>query len=360
MTTVQSHAHQASTAPPVHVWDKILEWLRLLAVVWLLLVGLWSGPALGASLVYPNGLLQVEAGLAVVLVLLALRGRVRPLRDYPFLWPCLAMLALCAVAATMRVEVRGTAPAAEALRLWKDGEPMARGLLLYLALAGQPRLLRVAWVALLCGLALQVAAAILQHLMHVSRFYANLDAGWAGGWAPVTEWNTPAVNVLQPAPRVQGLTSYINLTAAMLAASLPFWALPPIFRIPNSRWVRVALGGGALLTAVALWYTNSRGPLLAVILVAALIFFRLAVRWRWSFLGTLGALLLAVVPARPRWSVAAFVAAIGLAFFTRRHRLACYFLPVIFALGLAGGLQILRCLCDALPIKLAHQRTRSG
>ena len=56
---------------------------------------------------------------------------------------------------------------------------MARGMLLYLAIAGQPRFTRVAWVGLFAGISVLAAACIVQHCTVVTRWYADLDCGWA-------------------------------------------------------------------------------------------------------------------------------------------------------------------------------------
>lgn len=321
----------------MHVLEHACEWARLLAVAWLLLVGLWSAPALGATLVYPNGMLAVEAVLAVVLIILGWRGRVRPLRSYPFLWPCLAVLAVCAVAAALRVLVRGTAADAEALRLWQTGEPMARALLLYLAIAGHPRIPRIAWMAVLAGMTLQAGAAVIQHATGVSRWYADLDTGWTTGWQPTAE-AVQHVHGQMIAQRVQGLTSYINLTAAMLAASLPCWMVPSIFGFPKRLRLRLLIGLGGVATVAALWYTQSRGPAFAVIPAALLLAWRLSPWWRVNVLVAMVAFVLVMLLASPFWGcVAVLVALAGLAG-VRRWRVL---LPLTLALGLAGGLQVL-------------------
>ncbi|HEX2950425.1 MAG TPA: O-antigen ligase family protein [Armatimonadota bacterium] len=327
--------HSASS--PTQFFNQYLEGILTACVAWLLLVGLWSGPAYGASLVYRNGLLPVEIVLTVTIVLLAFRGRIRSLRDYPFFWPCLAVVGLSTFAAICRITLRGTATGDEELLLWRQGEPMLRGVLLFLAIVGRPKIIRVAWIALLIGLALQVCAAVVQHFTHISRWYADLDRGWATGWSPVygpvSTADSPA-----PAPRVQGLTSYINLTAAMLAASLPFWALPPIFRIPQAAMGRVVMIVGGLVTAAGLFYTNSRGPIMAVALVMVLLCLRPALPWKVSSLTAIAACGLAIWSESKRLALAMFISAIVLAtLFKRRH--VRYLLPVIFALGLAGGIQ---------------------
>ncbi|MHB9134726.1 MAG: O-antigen ligase family protein [Armatimonadota bacterium] len=236
--------------------DNFLSWVRMASVAWLLLVGLWSGPSLGATLVYPNGLVGVEAVLALVLILQSRRGQLLSPRAYPFLWPCLAVLGICALAALLRTMLHHTA--FDWLRLWKDGEPMARGLLLFLAIAGQPRTTRLAWVSMLIGIGLLAGATTLQHLFSVTRWYRDLDGGWASGWQSV------------PGFRSQGLTSYINLTGAMLAASLPYWLLPLLMRMALSWSARAAIMVGGLLCAAGFWFTNSRGPAIAFGITALL------------------------------------------------------------------------------------------
>jgi hypothetical protein len=330
-----THAQIDRATPPAPL-DNLFNALRLVAVVWLLLVGLWSGPWLGASLVYPNGLLTVEIVLALLLILLSLRGQVQPLRAYPFFIPGVAVLGLCAVSAACRIFARGTTLSDETMSLWQHGEPLLRGVLLYLAIAGQPRLARVAWYALLGGLALQAGAAVIQHFTNVTRWYANLDSGWVSGWHPVHV--PPVGSGPQPAPRVQGLTSYINLTAALLAASLPYWSVPLALNFLASRKVRALLFLGALATLAALWYTNSRGPMLAVFAVVLLVVIRLP-QWRIAGVLALAAFLAAVFPALPGWALMAFAGAIVLLMLARRWKFR-YLLPIALAMGVGGGLLV--------------------
>ena len=53
----------------------------------------------------------------------------------------------------------------DGLRLWQYGEPMLRGALLYLAIAGQPRLARPVWWGLLGGLLAQAPVCIARKLV---------------------------------------------------------------------------------------------------------------------------------------------------------------------------------------------------
>lgn len=317
-------------------WEQALGWVRAAIVIWLLLVGLWSGPAYGATLAYPNGMPAVEIVLLVVLILLARRGRVSSVWSYPFTWPCLALLGLCALTTGVRVFVRGVP--FDVLRLWQNGEPMLRGLLLYLAIAGQPRLARLAWGSMLVGITLSSAATVVQYLTGVVRWYRNLDVGYAGGIHPAR------VDILsdrfgRPLSRAQGLTSYINLTAAISAAALPYWLLPPLLRVPLTRPVRVLLLLGGVLTAAALWFTNSRGPALAVAVVAVGFLWRLRQRWGIGVLIGLLCFVLGISPAIPLWAVGIAVVAVALAGgYYRPARWALF--SVTLGLGLAIGIRV--------------------
>ena len=340
MAILHAEFDSLDTAPPSSGFDRGVETLSLIALAWLLVVGLWSGPSLGATLVYPNGLLFVEAVLAILLVVQAVRGRHCSPRSYPFLWPSIAVLAICAVSTGLRLHFHGTDSTTEFLRLWRNGEPMLRGLLIFLTVAGNPRALRVAWISLLVGMALQAGAAVLQHITHVSRWYVNLDVGWAGGWQP-TNYDPLAAGVrLDTPPRVQGLTSYINLTAAMLAASIPFWATPLVKCLPRKPWGRLAMAAGGTAMVAGLWYTNSRGPMLAIVTATLLLLWRLSTAWRLSLLAGFGAFLLVAWPATPWWALSAFLVSILLALLARRRNLR-YLWPVVAGLALAGGIQTL-------------------
>jgi len=319
----------------------VLEWLRAGAVCWLLVVGLWSGPAFGASLAYPNGLLEVEIGLAVVLFILWRAGRVQPLRYYPVWGAALATITICALSAGMRLAFRGTE--FDGLRLWKLAEPMARGAVLFLALAGQPRLLRLAGISALVGVGLLAAATIIQHLTGVTRWYADLDQGWAGGLA--------SVPLTIDAPRAQGLTSYINLTSAMLGASVALWATPVALRVPPGRWARVTLALGGVATVAALWYTGSRGPLLAITAVLCIFFGALSARYAMRVLVLLGFFLLAVWPSFPWWSLLALGGGVLVfALFTHHPRMRLL-LPMALGLSLAGGLHAVDYYLLHLPLQ---------
>jgi len=301
----------------------LLEACRTSAVVWLLLVGLWSGPVPGATLAYPNGFLFVETGLAIVLFLLALRGRVLPLRTYPFLWLCLVVLSLLIMALLVRAIFGGAV--FEVSMPWKYGEPMARGLLLYLAIAGHPRVTRIAVAGMLLGMLLPAGASIIQHITGVSRWYADLDGGWASGIRMIA------------GNRAQGLTSYVNLTAAMLAASLPFFIALPAFRLPRSRWMRAGLLLGGAMTMAALWYTNSRGPIMALVLVCCLSLIRFSLRWALGILAGVGGFLLIVLPSTPWWALVGLIVAFPLGYFIWK-RGARHLLPLAAGLAMAGGL----------------------
>lgn len=314
---------------PIHRRDALLDALRLVAVGWLLLVGLWSGPSWGATLAYPNGFVGVEIGLVAILLLAALRRRVASPRAYPFLWPCLTVLALEAVVTGVRIAV-GSTPG-DALRLWQAGEPMARGLLLYLAITGHPRAVRVAWVCLLSGMAVLAGAAIVQHLTGVTRWYADLDGGWRSGLA--------AVRVRPALLRSQGLTSYINLTAAMLASALPYWWIPPILRSPSGPWARRLLLLGGVIVTLGLWYGNSRGPMLAVALVAVLFIGSQSPRWGWSLLAG-GLVAMLAFWSAPWWALA-LVGAVCLAGMRLRRWPLRYALTLVLGLAFAVGVRSL-------------------
>ncbi len=317
---------QSNTAVSVsRAWLRMLDGIRVLAVLWLLLVGVWSAPLPGASLAYPNGLLWVEAVLALTLLLSARYGSVKSPRDYPFLWPCLGVIGLLTIATALRQFVAGVP--FDGLRLWQYGEPMLRGALLYLAIAGQPRLARPVWWGLLGGLLAQAPVCIAQHIHGDTRWYPDMDDGWASGF------------VFIHGRRAQGLTSYINLTAAMLAASLPYFLVPAIRRTPAGRLPRLLLILGGLAVAAALWYTNSRGPLIAVLLVASLYVAGFSPAWRLG--GTLACVsfLLAALPGSRILALTVLLAAIVLGFIGRRyaHRVL---IPIAIGLGLAGGIQV--------------------
>ena len=192
----------------------------------------------------------------------------------------------------------------------------------------RPRLLRVAWVCLFAGIALLSAACIIQHCTSVSSWYFDLDRGWAGGYHPVL------------GHRVQGLTSYINLTAAMLAAALPCWLLPPLLRQPADRRLRALLLIGGVATAAALWYTDSRGPMAALALAGVPFLWYLSQRWgKYALLG-IGIFLLTVWPASPLLSLLAFAIGFTLVNMTnvRKWRLL---LAITIGLVFAGGLQVM-------------------
>lgn len=343
-------------------WDSLLNILRWLAVGWLLLVGLWSAPSIGATLVYPNGMLLAECVLAIVLLLSAAHVHTVRLRRYPFFWGSVAVITLCALSALLRILSEGTTYDDELLRLWKNSEPLLRGLLLYLAILDDTRAISIAWVTALGGLLLQTAAALAQHVTHMTRWYADLDKGWATGWTPVRDSQVGAATSPQLPPRVQGLTSYINMTAAMLAASISCWSIPAFLGVPASRWGRVLLTIGALATVAALWYTNSRGPQLAVLLVMLVFAWRRSTRWGFSLLAAILIFFLAILPATPWWSycesllfrhpvsnealtllhakwwvLTALLFACLLGFFVQRWKLR-YLIPLVCALGLGGGL----------------------
>ena len=303
-------------------------------------MGLWSGPTPGATLVYRyNGLPAVEVLCLAVLLYQGWRGHVRSPRAYPFLWPCLAVLLLSVCSSLLRLLCRGVP--FDALRLWQHSEPMARGLLLFLAIAGQPRLTRVAWVGLFAGISVLVAACIVQHCTTVTRWYTDLDRGWADGFH--AEWGY----------RVQGLTSYINLTGAILAAALPCWLLPPLLRRPADRRLRTLLLSGGLATAAALWYTGSRGPMAALAIVGSLFLWRQSRRWGLYALLALCMFALVVWPARPLVALIAFALGFLLVYHSnaRKWRLL---LAITLGVVLAGGLQVL----DAYVLRMPLQHWR--
>ncbi len=336
MTITPEHAKPTWAAQSLCMLDELFDWLRGAAIAWLLLVGLWSGPALGATLVYRyNGLPAVEVACLIVLLYQAWRGRLRSPRTYPFLWPCLAVLALSAYSALMRLLCFGIP--FDLLRLWQHGEPMARGLLLFLAIAGQPRLTRVAWIGLFSGITVLAASCIVQHCTEVTRWYADLDRGWATGFHPLR------------GPRTQGLTSYINLTAAMLAAALPCWLLPPLLHRKIDRRLCVLLIAGGVATGAALWYTDSRGPMVALAIAGSLLLWRISRRWGVYALLALFMFILAVWPASPLWALFAFASGFLLVYIskTRRWRML---LAVTLGSVFAGGLQVIDAYVLHLPL----------
>lgn len=321
-TTDPTEQFMSANPPAIASWWEVA---RAAAIIWLLVVGLWSGPSLGATLVYPNGLLWVEGALVVVLLVLARQGVVRSLRDYPLGWACLGVLALAALAATIRA-ARGDG--FDALCLWQHSEPMLRGLLLYLAIAGQPRWGRLAWGSALTGMALLALVTVVQHLLGLTRWYAGLDRGWADGIASVHGW------------RAQGLTSYINLTAALLAAAVPCWIIPPLLRMPPARITRILLLLGGLLTTAGVWYTRSRAAFLVAGLVSCLFCWRVSFRWGIGALAVVGVFVIVVYPAVPVWALSALLAALVLGRMALEPRRR-YLLAIALSLGLAGGLQAL-------------------
>lgn len=337
-------------------WTSLLDILRVIALCWLLLVGLWSGPAYGATLVYPNGIMYAEGALAVILLLSALRGRVRAPAEYPFLWPCLGVMALCGLAGALRIAVRGTHAGDETLLLWRHGEPMLRGLLLYLAVAGQAKFVRAAWAAALAGLLLHSGAAIVQHFTHITRWYANLDRGWADGWKPVLDpmlhkaAHHHKARVYSPL-RVQGLTSYINLTAAMLAAAIPFFAIPAVLVGNRIAWKRSLLAAGGFATGAALWYTDSRGPICAVIVVFLLLALLFSGRWRASLLTAIAVFTIALIKHSEVMALVILLLAAGL-LVARRWWRNEYVLPVILALTFAGSVQLVDAYLLHYPLSL--------
>lgn len=325
--------------------DALCDGVRGAAVAWLLLVGLWSGPTPGATLIYRwNALPVVEVLCALVLLYQGRRGRVWSPRAYPFLWPCLAVLLLSAGVGLLRLH--GDGVPFNALRLWQHGEPMARGLLLFLAIAGQPRLKRAACVSLFAGIAVLAAACIIQHCTHVTRWYTDLDRGWADGFHPLSGVRTDG----SAGYRVQGLTSYINLTAAMLAAALPCWLLPLLLHRPAERRLRVLLLAGGLATAAALWYTDSRGPMVALALVGCLFLWRLSRRWALYALLTLSAFLLVEWVGRPVPALLACLLGVLLLSLPRVRQLRVL-LALALGLALAGGQQTLDAYVLHLPLQ---------
>lgn len=317
--------------------QRVIAVLRGIFVGWLLFTGMWSGPFIGATLRYPNGMLFAEAAL---LLLLLLPGG-RRLRDYPFLWPCLAALGIATVATLVRMWTRDVP--FEWLSLWILGEPMLRGALIFLALAGQPKGDRLAWGAMLAGIGLLAAAVIIQHFTGVTRWYPDLDAGWVSGFRSVADygaWTTP---------RAQGLTSYINLTAALLAAALPLWFLPAARGRLSPRWARTAVFISGLLVAAALWYTGARGPMLAIGVVACLLLACYSWPWGLSAVAALGLALTAAWPGKGPWALGALGVAGMLMIAARVWRLR-HLTPLILALALVGGVQAIDAYVLDLPL----------
>jgi hypothetical protein len=317
----------------------VLEWVLTVGVCWLCFAGVWAAPASGATLVYPDGLVAADVLVAVALAILMLTGHARPVARYPFLWPCALVLGVSALSACARAMQPWGDPSW--LRLWQDGEPMARGLLLFLAVSAYPRLLRVAFGAALLGLTVVAGAGIIQHLQGCSRWYVDLDGGWASGFK--REASTP---------RVQGLTSYINLTAAFMAGTAPMWYALTAMRATQRRWVRGLCIAGAACAMLTLWYTSSRGPIFAIQVVALLLAWRLYPRARWHVLAALMAFTLV-----SRWSqiaelspplaplaaligpVSLVALAAGVGFGIAGWRRDWRWIPLAVALAFVGGTQ---------------------
>lgn len=317
-------------------YENVLYYARLISVCWLLLVGLWSAPAFGAVLVYPNYLLQVEIFLALVLLLSWPQRKLLRLSRYPFLIPSIIVLIIGATAALLRVLLLHTAVSNELLHLAQHAEPLLRALLIFIALAGDKYLLRIAWYSALAGLMANALSSVIQHFTQVTRWYSDLDRGWRDGWSPyrglpVGE-NSPHIS-----PRTQGLTSYINTTAAMLAAGLPYFVVPIIKRVARKLPDRLFFMTGALLTSAGLWYTNSRGPMLVLLLIIIILAMMLPWRWLLSLMVASIVLLATVALQSLRLALTEFVAAVLLSLVTLRRRWR-YTWPVICALAIAGGL----------------------
>jgi O-antigen ligase len=306
--------------------QRIVSLLEGVLVAWLLFAGMWSGPAVGATLVYPNGMLAAEAALAVLLVLQGRR------RAYPFLWPCVGALAIVLLATLARSVFLGY-PFAW-MSLWILAEPMARGMLIFLVLVDRPRGERLAWGAMLAGLGVLALATIIQHATGVTRWYVDLDGGWASGIKAIPYYPKWAM------PRAQGLTSYINLTAALLAGALPLWLLPALRGRAIAPWARGLLVLGGLATAAALWYTGSRGPIIAVAVVGCLLLTSFSPAWGVSAVVALLLMVAAAWPALGWVALGALAAAIALAVAMKAWRLR-YLLPVALALALVGGVQVM-------------------
>ncbi len=324
----------------VDFFDHGAEWLLTPLLIWLLLVGLWSAPSLGATLVYPNALLWFEGALAVCLLWIGIRKKQTHLRDIPFLLPCIGMLVLCALATVARTLARGIE--FDWLRLWIYGEPMLRGALICLAVLGRPRLLRIGVVSALAGLAVLALSGVIQHVTHISRWYKDLDIGWASGITP----NQP---LEMTTLRVQGLTSYINLTAAMLGAAFPLWIAPLLLRLRLPNYGKVLLALGAIATAASLWYTDSRGPAMALIIIGfGLLWFRSVA------LGMVGTLTLGLVITLTSptahlslWALLTCIIAVVAGVIMWRYRLR-WLWPLVIGLSLLGGLQAV----DAYVLKI--------
>lgn len=336
-----SGAQYSPTVRILTAIDRGVELLLIPLVIWLLLVGLWSGPALGATLVYPTHLLRFEAFLAICLLWLSIREKRLPWRIVPFLLPCLGLLALCALATLARTLAHDGE--FDWLRLWINGEPMLRGALICLAVAGRPSLLRIGVISALMGLALLALSGVVQHVTGVSRWYNDLDKGWATGFHKY-----PANPNYTNGMRVQGLTSYINLTAALLASAFPLWLSPLLLRFKLANYVKVLLLLGAIATAAALWYTNSRGPAMAVIAVGFGLLWLNSVALGMTATLTLGLVLTFTAPTEnlPMWAALTLLLALISGILMWRLRLR-WIWPLVIGLSLLGGLQTV----DAFVLK---------
>lgn len=317
-------------------YSKLLYYVRMITVCWLLLVGLWSAPAFGALLVYPNYLLEVEILLAVVLILSGRQGCVLRLSRYPFLLPSIVVIIIAAVAAFFRITYLQTSISNETLHLAQHAEPLLRAMLIFFALAGDKDLLRMGWYSAMAGLLLNALASVIQHFTQVTRWFSDLDRGWRDGWSPYR--GIPEGETGQHfSPRTQGLTSYINTTAAMLAAALPYWIVPIIKRVIRKWPAYLFFIAGTLLTTAGLWYTNSRGPMLAVLLVIFVLAIMLHWRWLLALLAANIVVLLTAAVQSMRLALAEFIAAVLLSLVALRYRWR-YTWPLIAALAIAGGL----------------------
>jgi O-antigen ligase len=180
-------------------------------------------------------------------------------------------------------------------------------------------------------------------MTHVTRWYPDLDAGWVSGYRPVPDTAVWGV------PRAQGLTSYINLTAALLAAALPLWFLPAARGREPGKVARLALLLGGAAVAAALWYTGARGPMLAAGVVACLLLSSFSLPWGVSAVTALGLALTAAWPGKGLWALSALGLAGLLALSAKRWRLR-HLTPVILALALAGGVQVVDAYVLDLPL----------
>jgi len=104
--------------------------------------------------------------------------------------------------------------------------------------------------------------------------------------------------------------------------------------------MRAGLLLGGAMTMAALWYTNSRGPIIALGVVSCLSLLRFSLRWSLGILAGVGGFLLIALPSNPWWALTGLLAALPLGYLVWK-RGARYLLPLAAGLAMAGGLLVI-------------------